>query len=125
MLGLFLAPGPALDTAVHLHAIGSWSFVLFAVSMVLFGVVRSTGAVIPPLVALFFALWVVRFPFAALLLPHWGADAIWWSFNLSAAVVAAVAIGYYRWGGWRRARMGPGRGAGPGATTAPAAEPAA
>jgi putative MATE family efflux protein len=125
MLGLFLAPGPALDTAVHLHAIGSWSFVLFAVSMVLFGVVRSTGAVVPPLVALFFALWVVRFPFAALLLPHWGADAIWWSFNLSAAVVAAVSIGYYRWGGWREARMGPGRGAGPGATSAAAAEPVA
>jgi Na+-driven multidrug efflux pump len=81
--------------------------------MVLFGVVRATGAVVPPLVSLFFALWIVRFPFAEAMLPHWGADAIWWSFPLSGVVAAGLSIAYYRWGGWRRARMGPGAPAAP------------
>lgn len=104
-LGLFLPAGPALEIARHLNVIGSPSFVFFGISMVLFGVVRATGAVVPPLLSLFFALWLVRLPFASLLLPVWGADAIWWSFPLSAIIAASLAIAYYRWGGWRRARM--------------------
>ena len=52
------------------------------------------------------SLWVVRFPFAEALLPYWGADAIWWSFPISMSVSAALALAYYRWGGWRRAHMG-------------------
>jgi putative MATE family efflux protein len=105
LLGLFLAPGPALATAEHLNTIGAWQFVLFAVSMVLFGVVRATGAVVMPLITLTVALWVVRFPFAELLLPYWGADAIWWSFTLSAGVAAVWSVAYYRWGAWHTARL--------------------
>jgi hypothetical protein len=77
------------------------------VTFVLFGVVRSTGAVIPPLVILFISLFGVRIGFAMLLEPTWGADAIWWSFPASMSVSAALAIAYYRWGPWRKARMGP------------------
>jgi putative MATE family efflux protein len=108
LLALFLAPGEALGIAEHLNTIGAWQFVLFAVSMVLFGVVRATGAVVMPLVALTVALWLVRFPFAELLLPHWGADAIWWSFTLSAGVAAVWSLAYYRWGAWREAKLAPG-----------------
>jgi putative MATE family efflux protein len=104
-LGLFLPPGPALDIAGHINATGAWSFLFFGVSMVLFGVVRSTGAVVPPVVLRVIALGGVRVPFAVLAAPHLGADAIWFSFPLAAAVSALLAFCYYRFGGWRRARM--------------------
>jgi putative MATE family efflux protein len=104
-LRLFLPSGHAVEIARHVNLIAAPSWVFFGISMVLFGVVRSTGAVVPPVLVLFFALWVVRLPFAHALLPRWGADAIWWSFPLASLVAASLAVAYYRWGGWRRARM--------------------
>ncbi len=104
-LGMFLPAGQALEIAGHINATSAWSFVFFGISMVLFGVVRSTGAVVPPLVALFIALWVVRIPIAIGFAPRFGADAIWWSFPIASSVSALLAYAYYRWGGWRRARM--------------------
>jgi Na+-driven multidrug efflux pump len=82
-----------------------WSFLFFAATFVLAGVIRATGAVIPPLLILGFALWGVRIPFANWLQPHIGVDAIWWSFPTSAAVSMVLSAAYYRWGGWRKARM--------------------
>jgi Na+-driven multidrug efflux pump len=118
-----MQPGEALEIARHINHVASSTFVMFGISMVLFGVTRATGAVIAPLVSLFVSLWVIRFPFAEALLPHWGPDAIWWSFPLSGTFSAAFALGYYRWGPWRRARMGPGAGSGPQASE-PDREPA-
>jgi hypothetical protein len=46
----------------------TWSFLFFGVSMVLFGVVRATGAVMAPLFILTLSLLVVRFPVAEALL---------------------------------------------------------
>ena len=105
-LALFLPGGSAsLDIARHLNHIAVWSFLFFGVTFVLFGVVRSTGAVLPPLLILAVTLWGVRVPFATWLQPVLGVDAIWWSFPASAVCAMALAIGYYRWGGWRSARM--------------------
>jgi len=107
-LGLFL-PGDslAIDVAVHINDVASWSFVLFGVTIVLFGVVRSTGAVTAPLIILFVAMLVVRVPFAWAFREVMGADAIWWSFPLGAVVSTVLALLYYRYGGWRSARMTP------------------
>jgi putative MATE family efflux protein len=105
--GIFLpASGArAVDIAVHLNAISGWSFLFFGVSMVLFGVVRSTGAVTAPLVILLIAMWGVRFPFALGLIGSIGADAIWWSFPASALTAASLALLFYRFGSWRSVRM--------------------
>ena len=73
--------------------------------MVLFGVVRSVGAVIAPLVILFVSLWVIRIPFAKALIPQLGADAIWWSFPLGSVIACGMALGYYWLGTWRKAHM--------------------
>lgn len=106
LLGIFLpADSPALAMAVHVNLVASWSFVLFGVTMVLFGVVRSTGAVIAPLVILVITLWGLRFPAAASLMGRFGEDAIWWSFPASSALSMILAVAYYRYGGWRKARM--------------------
>lgn len=107
VVGIFLPNQPsAIATAEHINSIASWSFVLFGVTFVLFGVVRATGAVLAPLLILAISLFGVRISFALLMQPHWGADAIWWSFPISMTVSAALALAYYRWGGWRKAKMG-------------------
>ena len=77
--------------------------------MVLFGVVRATGAVMPPLVILAVALLGVRFPLAVAFLDRFQADAIWWSFPISGLVALALAVLYYKFGPWRSARMGVAR----------------
>jgi putative MATE family efflux protein len=107
VLGLFLPEGSAaLAIAEHLNRVAAWSFIPLGVSMVLFGVVRATGAVLPPLAILSFSLLCVRFPFAVLLLDRYEADAIWWSFPTSSIVALALSVAYYRYGNWRSARMG-------------------
>ncbi|MGH8151059.1 MAG: MATE family efflux transporter [Steroidobacteraceae bacterium] len=101
-LGLFLPPrSAALAIAVHLNVIGAWNYIFFGVALVLLGVVRANGAVIPPLIILAFALLVVRFPLALTMMPRVGPDAIWWSFPLSSFVALVLGGVYYRFGHWR------------------------
>jgi Na+-driven multidrug efflux pump len=106
---LFLPEGSeALRLATHLNRVVTWSFMFFGVSMVLFGVVRATGAVMAPLFVLTISLLVVRFPLAEAFLDKYQADAIWWSFPISSALSAVLAVLYYKYGGWRTARMAGG-----------------
>ncbi|QNH13460.1 MATE family efflux transporter [Xanthomonas sp. SI] len=105
-LALFLPPhSAALEIARHLNHIAVWSFLFFGVTFVISGVVRATGAVLPPLLILALALWGVRVPFAQLLQPQFGADAVWWSFPTSSICSMALSLAYYRWGNWRKAQM--------------------
>ena len=105
-LGLFLPrSGAALAIAAHLNSIAIWSFLFFGTSIVLFGVVRATGAVMAPLVMLVISLWLIRVPFAYSVLDRWHADAIWWSFPISSIASMSMAVAYYRFGGWRKVRM--------------------
>jgi Na+-driven multidrug efflux pump len=110
-LSLFLVKGsPATPIAGHINLIVSWGFILFGMTMVLFGVVRANGAVIAPLVILTISMFPVRLG-AALGLQGWlGADALWWSFPLGSATSLLLAASYYRLGTWRRAHIGPGKG---------------
>jgi len=106
-LSLFLpAQGAALTLSAHLNRIVIWSFLFFGTSIVLFGVVRATGAVMPPLIILVISLWLIRVPFAFSILDRWQADAIWWSFPISSVISMLMAIAYYRFGGWRKVRLG-------------------
>jgi Na+-driven multidrug efflux pump len=77
----------------------------FAIALVLFATVRSTGAVMLPLAIMAVSLLLVRFPLADAFLPRYHADAIWWSFPVSSALAAVLAAIYYRVGGWRSARI--------------------
>jgi len=105
-LALFLPAGSqSLEIARHLNHIAVWSFLFFGVTFVLSGVIRATGAVLPPLLILVVSLWGIRVPFAELMQPRLGADAIWWSFPLSATCAMLMSLAYYRWGRWRQAHM--------------------
>ena len=104
--GLFLPSGSnALVIASHMNRIVTPSFIFFGISLTLFGVVRATGAVMAPLIILTIALLAVRFPFAEALLGRYQVDAVWWSFPISSALAAALAVLYYRYGDWRHAHM--------------------
>ena len=105
-LSLFLPEGSAsLAIGRHLNHIAVWSFLFFGVTFVVSGVVRATGAVVPPLLILAVALWGIRIPFAMLLQSRLGIDAVWWSFPASSVCAMLMSLAYYRWGGWRHARM--------------------
>ncbi|HYG26449.1 MAG TPA: MATE family efflux transporter, partial [Caulobacteraceae bacterium] len=108
ILQAFLPAGsPALPIAVHINSIVLWGFIPFGMAFIFSGIVRATGAVWPPLLAMIIALWVVRVPLATWLTPMLGADAIWISFPAGSLVSLLLAGAYYRWGGWRKARMLP------------------
>jgi len=105
-LALFLGgDSPALPIARHIQLIGTWSFMMFGVTMVLFGTVRANGAVIGPLVILAIGLYPVRFGFALGAYPGLGADALWFSFPVASFANMAMAAAFYLHGGWRKARM--------------------
>jgi putative MATE family efflux protein len=105
-LALFLGGGsPALPIARHIQLIGTWSFVLFGVTMVLFGTVRANGAVLGPLIILAIGLYPVRLGFTLVAYPWLGADSLWLSFPVSSFANMAMAAAFYLHGGWRKARM--------------------
>lgn len=99
------ATSPSLPIAVHINSYVLWGFIAFGVAFIFSGIVRSTGAVWPPLLAMIVSLWVVRIPLAKALEPHLGADAIWISFPVGSITTMVLAGGYYLWGGWRKGRM--------------------
>jgi putative MATE family efflux protein len=103
---LFLPPtSPALPIAIHMNTIVLWSYIPFGVAAIFSGVVRATGAVWAPLFAMIISLWGVRVPAALFLEPRLHADAIWLSFPVGTSTTLVLAVGYYLWGGWRKARM--------------------
>jgi putative MATE family efflux protein len=104
----FLPAGsPGLAIAAHLNHIATPSYLFFAIALALFATVRSTGAVMLPLAIMTVSLLLVRFPLADAFIPSQHADAIWWSFPISSALAAILAALYYRFGGWRAARIVP------------------
>jgi putative MATE family efflux protein len=103
---LFLPAGSAaMEASTHINRIVTPSFVFFGITMVLFGVVRAAGAVMAPLIGLILSLLAVRVPLAEAFIDRLGADSVWWSFPLSSAFAATLAVLYYKYGGWRSAHM--------------------
>jgi putative MATE family efflux protein len=106
VLGLFMGnESPALPIAQHIHLLATWNFLLFGVTMVLFGTVRANGAVWAPLIILAIGLVPIRFGFIFLTRDWLGADALWLSFPASSAINLALALTYYLRGNWRKAQM--------------------
>lgn len=106
LLALFVGgDSGVLPLAQHIQLLATWSFLLFGVTMILFGTVRANGAVIGPLVILIIGLYPVRLGFALGAHDWLGADALWLSFPVSSFVNMALAIAFYLHGGWRKERM--------------------
>lgn len=99
----------AVQMARHINQVASWGFILYGITLVLFGTVRATGAVVGPLVIMAIAMFPGRIGFVLLFEKSLGADAIWWSFPAGTIAAVLLAVGYYRQGGWRKAKMLEGR----------------
>jgi Na+-driven multidrug efflux pump len=57
------------------------------------------------LLILMVTLLGIRFPIAWILQSQLHADAIWWSFGVSSALAAVLAMVYYKYGRWRTTTM--------------------
>ncbi|WP_439098443.1 MATE family efflux transporter [Alteraurantiacibacter buctensis] len=100
-LVLFLGPdSPAVDMARHIQMLAGWNFIIFGVMMVLTAVMRAAGAVWMPLLILAVSLYPVRLGFYYATYGWLGADAIWWSFPVSAAAALLLAWWAYRYTDW-------------------------
>jgi putative MATE family efflux protein len=105
-LRLFIpAGGDVLEKAWHINTQALWGWIALSVSMGLFGIMRANGAMLAPMLIFAATMWGLRVPFAVLLQPVLGEDAIWWSFPFGSICSAAIAWGYYHWGGWRRQKL--------------------
>ncbi len=105
-LRLFIPQGgEVLDKAWHINTQALWGWIALSVSLGLFGIMRANGAMLAPMLIFAATMWVLRVPFAMLLRPVLGEDAIWWSFPFGSICSAVIAWGYYHWGGWRRQKL--------------------
>jgi len=118
VLALFLgAHSPAVDLARHIQFLASWTYILFGVTIVLFGTMRAAGTVLPPLIVLGIAMYPGRLGFYDLMHARLGMDAIWLSFPVGSGIAVVLAYGAYRLIPWRRnaerARVMPARASAP------------
>lgn len=102
-LELFLgATSPAVDEARHIQFLASWSYILFGITIVLFGTMRAGGVVWAPLIILAVVLYPIRLGFYYVFYPVLGADALWLAFPVSSACAVAMSFYAYRRPGWRQ-----------------------
>ena len=102
-LGLFLGPdSAAVPLARHISLLSVWSFMLFGVTMVYTATMRAGGAVWVPLLVIAVSLYPVRLGFYYLTYDWLGADAIWWSFTVSALAGLPIAWWFYHYSNWRK-----------------------
>ena len=101
-LRLFIPEGgEVMAKAWQINLIALWGWIALSASMGLFAVVRANGAMLAPMLIFAVSMWAFRVPFARVLQPVLGEAAIWWSFPFGSVCAAAMALAYYRWGGWR------------------------
>jgi putative MATE family efflux protein len=106
ILGLFLeSGGEAVQVGAEMMHIINWSYLIFGMTMVMFGTMRANGVVIGPLIILTLALFGVRIGFYLLSYPYMGVDGLWWSFPVSSTFALLLGWLYYRYGRWREVSM--------------------
>lgn len=113
VLELFLgAASPSVEAALHIQDLAIWTYLPFGITIVLFGTLRAYGVVYAQLLVLLAAMYGVRLGGYSLLYPHFGADALWYSFLLSSVASLALTLAVYFFAPWRKRmleRIGPER----------------
>lgn len=103
LLALFLGgDSPALPIAQHIQLVCTASFVIVSITLILTGTMRAYGAVMAPLVIMLLGLYPGRLGFYYLARPYIGSDAVWWAYPVGSVLTVALAVGYYRWGNWKK-----------------------
>jgi Na+-driven multidrug efflux pump len=108
-LAEFLAPegGEAIDASAYFIRVTAFTFGLIGLQQVLVGTLRGAGDTVAPMVLAIVSLWVLQFPLAYVLSKHTrlGPNGIWWSFAVSNVLAAAVTLGWFLRGDWKRRRL--------------------
>ncbi len=106
VLELFLGAGsPSVQAALHIQDLAIWTYLPFGITIVLFGTLRAYGVIYSQLLVLLAAMYGVRLGAYALLYPHFGADALWYSFLLSSFASLALTLAVYFLGSWRKVML--------------------
>ena len=104
----FIPEGGAVieQSAIFIRAI-ALTFGFIGLQQVLTGSLRGAGDTVAPMVLAMISLWVLRFPLAYVLSAHTylHVRGIWYAFPVTTVISAAMAGGWYRWGGWRNRRL--------------------
>lgn len=103
ILGLFTDDLQTIDVAHELLAITLWSYLIFGTSVVMQGVMRSSGAVVWPTVLSVCAIWGIEVPTAFFLSQRIGVDGVWIGYPVAFVGGLALQIIYYG-AFWRRSR---------------------
>src|ERR1700722_16287083 len=90
--GFLPRDSPSLYIGSHFNRIVTWSFLFFSGSIVLFSVMRATGAAAVPLLVNGVTLLAVRYQLGLLLFYFWCADGIRWSFLTNGGI---AVIGHF------------------------------
>ncbi len=103
VIGLFTRDADVLLAGTHYLRIVGLGYLLFAVMFVSNGVINGAGHTGATSVFSLIGFWAVRVPLAAYLSNRLGnVDGIWYAVVVSIAVGAAVSLGYYLSGRWKR-----------------------
>lgn len=106
VLELFLGAGsPSVQAALHIQDLAIWTYLPFGITIVLFGTLRAYGVIYSQLLVLLAAMYGVRLGAYALLYPHFGADALWYSFLLSSVASLVLTLAVYFLGPWRKVML--------------------
>lgn len=85
----------------YLLIVGSF-YLLFSTMFIAGSVPRGAGDTVFPMIVTLLSLWVVRIPVSILLSRSLGTDGVWWSMPIAWALGAALNVGYYFTGRWRK-----------------------
>ena len=106
VLELFLgASSPSVAEALHIQGLAIWTYLPFGITIVLFGTLRAYGVIYAQLVVLLAAMYGVRLGAYTLLYPHFGADALWYSFLLSSIASLVLTLVVYFFAPWRKVML--------------------
>lgn len=96
VLSWFLTDPATLQTAETLLYITLWSFMIFGNSMILSGLMRSSGTVLWPMIIGIFSIWGIEVPVAYWLSHMLGIKGIWLAYPISFAFSLIAQYTYYR-----------------------------
>lgn len=102
VLSLFTSDAGVLAEGTRYLRIVGWTYVPFAVSFVMTGVLRGAGDTVPTMVITVSTLWLVRVPLASYLSSRMGSQGIWLANAISPMLSLSLNYIYYRTGRWKR-----------------------
>lgn len=102
VLSMFTSDAGVLAEGTQYLRIVGWTYVPFAVSFVLTGVLRGAGDTMPTMIITVATLWLVRVPLASYLAGRLGSRGIWLASAITPLMSLSLNYLYYRTGRWRR-----------------------